>query len=48
MMGRAIKIDKRLPLFIGGRAGLIESDRSKIPSLAGLRAQAAQDLSFKV
>ena len=40
MTGRAIKIDKRLPLFIGGRAGVIESDR--------LRAQAAQDLSFKV
>jgi hypothetical protein len=38
MTGRAIKIDKRLPLFIGGRAGVIESDRSKIPSLAGLRA----------
>jgi hypothetical protein len=48
MPGRAIKIDKRLPLFIGGRAGDIKSDRSLIPSLAGLRAQAAEDLSFKV
>jgi len=40
MTGKTIKIDKRLHCFIGGRAGDIKSDR--------LRAQAAQDLSFKV
>ncbi|CAB1065811.1 hypothetical protein D1BOALGB6SA_10610 [Olavius sp. associated proteobacterium Delta 1] len=40
MTDRAIKIDKRLPCFIGGRAGDIKSDR--------LRAQAAEDLSLKV
>jgi hypothetical protein len=39
MTGRAIKIDKRLPCFIGGWAGDIKSAR--------LRAQAAEDLSFK-
>ncbi len=38
MTGRAIKIDKRLPCFIGGRVGDIKSDRSLIPSLTGLRA----------
>jgi hypothetical protein len=38
MTGRAIKIDKRLPCFSGGRAGNVKLDRSKITSLAGLRA----------
>ena len=36
MTGGAIKVDKRLPLFFGGRAGVIESDRLLIPSLAGV------------
>jgi hypothetical protein len=48
MTAGTVKIDKRLPCFIGGQAGGIKSDRSKIPSLAGLRAQGAQELSFKV
>jgi len=38
MTGRAIKIDKRLPYFFGGRAGTVKLDRSKITSLAGLQA----------
>ena len=37
---QTVKIDQRRFLIFGGRAGVIKSDR--------LRAQAAQDLSFKV
>ena len=38
MTARAIKIDKRLPCFTGGRVGNVKFDLSKITSLAGLRA----------
>ena len=38
MTAGAIKIDKRLPYFFGGRAGNVKLDRSKITSLAGLQA----------
>jgi hypothetical protein len=39
MTARAIKIDKRLPYLFGGwAAGNVKLDRSKITSLAGLRA----------
>jgi hypothetical protein len=31
--GRAIKIDKRLPCIIGGRVGIIKSDRLRAPRL---------------
>jgi hypothetical protein len=38
MTARAIKIDQRLPCFIGGRAGDIKSDRLRAPRLsAGCR-----------
>ncbi len=38
MTARAIKIDKRLPCFTGGRVGNVKLDRPRNTSLAGLRA----------
>ena len=46
MPGRAIKIDKRLPLFIGGRAGIIESDR--LQATLQRRAEPAEAIAIKI
>ncbi len=57
MTARAIKIDKRLPCFFGGRAGNINQTGCERPAcqrdvatllFSQCATQAAQDLSFKV